>query len=743
MNVQVTINERALSVPKGLTILQAARQNGIEIPTLCDHPSLPPHGSCRMCIVEIQGQANIPTACTTPISEGMVIHTDTPKIQSLRSDILRMLLSEHPSGCLFCPEQSHCSDCMVTLRKAGVTTGCRSCSKDEQCEFQAIVRSLDLSGVEYPTRYRMIKVRKDDPFIDRDFNLCVLCGRCVRVCEDLHFNKTLEFTQSGSETVIGTAFNCTLAAAGCNFCGSCVAVCPTGALSEKTRKWEGKAEQSTSSTCALCSIGCQIRLETRNGRVIGSLPDNQAGTNALCVKGRFGITEMVNHPSRLKEPAKKQGEHNLAIPWDEAAALAATRLSACPPQRFQMVISADSSIEDLYVADKFTRQVMRSASGLRIPAQKRLGDGLKAAVRLLQKSQPLNILEEARTILCLGLDGKYAQSVVEVLLHKAHNRGAKLITVQPADPRPHSLGNYADTWLCTLPGGDMEVVQALRHKVALKHNNGNETQPIGEAAHLLREADSPVFVIGPNFLTGPDGRSLLEAVEQLAEACRARLVVLPDDGGNLVGALWLAEGAPEQALEAQNPDVLYLIGEDLPVSLPSSEGGSPFVIYQNPFSSLAAGPVKADLILPGAVFTEENGALIDYSGQVRQMRQSVEPPGAALPAWEILSRIARAMGAQGFDYETPADIQAEIASLRTNFQVGKRVIWPAQKGSFSSQAKAPAADLENQPANEPTYMGFPLTRWVAGLHVLLRPPAQDLRSETRIVNSVKKEGLHV
>ncbi len=296
MTVRLLIDEKMIDVEKGTTVLQAARLNDVYIPTLCDFPGLPSHGSCRMCIVDIQGRPNTPTACTTLAEEGMVIQTNSPRVKALRAELLQMLLAEHPSSCLFCPEKSHCDECMVTLRKAGVTTGCRSCSKDSQCELQGLVEKLGLPQADYPGRYRMLPSQKNDPFLDRDNNLCILCGRCIRVCTENHFATSIGYAKRGPETLVGAAFGQTLLESGCTFCGACVEVCPTGALTEKTRKWDGVPDRETTTTCPFCAAGCQVNLLSRQGIVIGSLPAHQAGTDDLCVKGRFGITELVNHP---------------------------------------------------------------------------------------------------------------------------------------------------------------------------------------------------------------------------------------------------------------------------------------------------------------------------------------------------------------------------------------------------------------------------------------------------------------
>ncbi|MGB8982783.1 MAG: 2Fe-2S iron-sulfur cluster-binding protein, partial [Anaerolineales bacterium] len=397
MSLQITIDGRSLIVEAGRTVLQAARENGIDIPTLCDFPGLKSHGSCRMCIVAIEGRPNTPTACTTLVENGMNVQTDSPNIHSLRAELLKLLLSEHPACCLFCEEKSHCDECMVTLRKTGVTTGCRSCPSDGQCDLQVLTDRLGLAEGGYPVRYRMLPVEQKDPFFDRDYNLCILCERCVRICEENHFSSAITLTSRGTDTVVGTPFGRPLLQAGCSFCGACVEVCPTGTLSEKARKWSGVPEREVSTTCPLCSAGCQMRLLVRNGRVIGSLPDHAGGTDMLCVKGRFGITEMVNHPSRLQHPARVDREGSLPVTWEKAIEIAAEKISACDPEKYGLIVSADCSNETLYVAQKFVREVVRSKS-IYLSSTAAYGRGLSAIQRLYRSTSPLSTLSEADTI---------------------------------------------------------------------------------------------------------------------------------------------------------------------------------------------------------------------------------------------------------------------------------------------------------------------------------------------------------
>jgi len=698
--LHLRMNDQELRVEKGLTILQAARQNGIEIPTLCDFPGLPPRGSCRMCIVEIQGRQNTPTACTTPVEEGMVIFTHSPKIQSLRTELLQMLLAEHPAGCLFCPERGHCNECMVTVRKSGVTSGCGSCPKDNQCELQALAVQYGVEKPGYPIRYRMLPIETHDPFFDRDDNLCILCGRCIRVCESLHFNNALAYTYRGTNALVSTSFHRDHLNSDCVFCGSCVEACPTGALSEKTRKWDGKPERSVETTCPLCSIGCQMNLLVKQERVLGSLPNHSAGTEVLCVKGRFGITELVNHPTRLKQPQKRVGNFRQEIGWVEAIRTAAEKLSACLPERFEMRISPSCSSEDLFVARQFAQDVMKTGQ-IRFSFQDSYDSDLESISRLVQKSCSLENIAEAQTVLCLGLDDPYAHTVVEVQLHRAKERGTRVILLGVNKP---AWGVHVDEWLPANHGQEVTLVEKL---VAI-----TGAEPISEAAYpalaragrLLREAETPVIILGPAALSHPDNQRLLMQVELLVSNLHARVICLPDQA-NLRGALQL--GLFSEGVNTGKPDldVLYLIGEAVPEHLP----GSPFILAHSLYPP--AGAIVPDLLLPSTAFTEESGTYIDYSGRTVCTRPAVRPKGDSLPAWRILSQIARQMGVQGFDYNCVEDIwrsaQAEFPEVSSPAasKTGQVVtIHPVY-----SETKMPCAHF---------YMGFPLKQWVEGLRSL-------------------------
>jgi predicted molibdopterin-dependent oxidoreductase YjgC len=704
MSLQITINGQSVSVEPGKTVLQAARENGIDIPTLCDFPGLASHGSCRMCIVEIEGRSNTPSSCTTPVENGMIVQTNTAKVHALRTELFKLLLSEHPAACLFCEEQSHCDECMVTLRKTGVTTGCRSCPDDGQCELQVLAKRFDLTDGGYPVRYRMLPPEKKDPFFDRDYNLCVLCERCIRACEENHFSSAITLTSRGTDTVVGTPFGISLQQAGCTFCGACVEVCPTGTLSEKTRKWSGVPDRQVSTTCPLCSAGCQIQLLVKDGMVIGSLPDHASGTDVLCVKGRFGITEMVNHPTRLQQPATVNQEGSLPIHWEQAIEMAAEKISSCDPAKYGLVVSADCSNETLYISQKFAREVVHSKS-VHLSSAAAYGQGLPVIERLYRVTKPLSTLSTADTILCLGFDGKYAQSVVETELHHAKRKGTKLVMLDTRNP---SLRKFADEWMQPAAGEEADLIEMLIEAIG----TGSATSQAQRGARLLMEAKRPVVLIGASFLTRPDNVSLLTLAEKLIAQINAEVILLPEKV-NLGGALQLGMTTPISMTDLHQLEVLHLVGESLPAGL-SSE---PFILYQNfcpPVSSFSSG-----LLLPAAAFTEENGTFINHAGEVKSIYSVVSAPGSALPSWQILCRIAQKLGVPGFAYENEAQIQAEmelISHIKTETDESLVKLFQPDSAVF------PSSQVDDH-----GYMGFPLRMWVAGFKVLA--PGSQLEIE--------------
>lgn len=360
--INLTIDGKSVGVPEGATILKAAQRAGIYIPTLCYHPSLTPSGSCRMCIVEVEGMRGFTTSCTTPSADGMVVKTNTPQLQELRRGILELILSEHPSACLVCDRKEQCEPYHITLRKQDATTGCRMCPNDERCELQKVVDYVGIEEIRLSPTYRDLPVLKDSPFFDRNYNLCILCGRCVQVCQEVRGAGAIAFNYRGSRVLPGTAFDKPLLESGCQSCGACVDVCPTGALFDRSGKWRGKPNATVTTTCPYCGVGCQLNIETKEGRIVRSTPVLESHVNhgQACVKGRFGIAEFVHHRQRLTMPLVKKEGKLVQTSWDEALDLVTQKLANYKGDQFAFISSAKCTNEENYLAQKFTRMVMQT-----------------------------------------------------------------------------------------------------------------------------------------------------------------------------------------------------------------------------------------------------------------------------------------------------------------------------------------------------------------------------------------------
>ena len=224
----IVVDGREIPARRDQTVIQAALDAGLHVPYLCYYPSMKPYGACRMCVVEVEGSRGTPASCTLPVADGMVVRTSTPTIQTIRKDILELLVSEHPHGCLTCHRVELCGPEDICLRHVNVNDRCVACPKNERCELKDTIRHI---GVEIQTPFtynnRGLDVHTEDPFYDRDYNLCIVCGRCVRACEEIRGDNAIAFVERAGYALVGTSVGASLLESGCEFCGACIDVCPS------------------------------------------------------------------------------------------------------------------------------------------------------------------------------------------------------------------------------------------------------------------------------------------------------------------------------------------------------------------------------------------------------------------------------------------------------------------------------------------------------------------------------------
>mgnify|MGYP003767537723 CR=1 FL=1 len=338
--IKLIIDGREVEAPAGSTILEAADNAGIDIPRLCHDPELTNMGACRLCVVEVEGNALLPASCVTPVTEGMVVQTESAAVIEARKMILDLMIADHPMDCLTCDKMG---DCKLSeyAHRYGV--------KDT---------SFDGERHNYP-------LDESNPFILRDLNKCILCGACVRACEEMTGADNLSYLYRGYDRKATTAGDVDYIDSDCVFCGQCVAVCPTGALMEKplvglARRYEVERVRTT---CPFCGTGCNFDLAVKDEKVVGVLsnPDSPVNGRSLCVKGRFGW-DYIYSEERLKTPLiKKNGKFEPAS-WEEAYDLIASKLGAIKDKHgseaFASLSSARCTNEENYLMQKFTRAVM-------------------------------------------------------------------------------------------------------------------------------------------------------------------------------------------------------------------------------------------------------------------------------------------------------------------------------------------------------------------------------------------------
>jgi predicted molibdopterin-dependent oxidoreductase YjgC len=357
--INLTVNGREITATKGMTVLEAARAAGIYIPTLCYHPDLEPYGGCRLCIVEIEKVRGLPTACTTPVSEGMVVTTESPAITEVRRLALELLLSHHPCECLECHRRERCGPYDVCLRHVAVTDRCVLCPSNGNCELQQVVDYVGVHELSVARDTDVMPVDTSNPFFDIDRNRCILCSRCVRTCQEITGVGAIDMAYRGYGMKVSTFGDTDLLESICRSCGECMVRCPVGAM---TPKGTGRPEFEVKSTCPYCAVGCQMFLGVRDGRIVSVRGDVNGPSNEghLCVKGRFGVADFVHHPSRLKTPLIRKNDKLVEASWEEALDFVAEKLKAFKPEDVGVVSSARSTNEANYIMQKFGRAVLHT-----------------------------------------------------------------------------------------------------------------------------------------------------------------------------------------------------------------------------------------------------------------------------------------------------------------------------------------------------------------------------------------------
>jgi NADH dehydrogenase/NADH:ubiquinone oxidoreductase subunit G len=624
--ITIQIDGHQVEVPSDMNLIDAAELAGIHIPNLCYMKGMKGVGACRLCLVEIEGLKAPVIACNTKAREGMIINTKTDRVQEVRKFVIDLLLSMHPLDCMTCT-------------KAGV------------CNLQKYAYDFDLKESSFTRKKFGYPVDEANPFIRRDPEYCILCGRCTRVCKEQGTN-VLEFMGRGVESKVITANDKPLQESECTFCGSCVDACPVNALLESDRQRKGREweYEQAASVCLLCGNGCAITVSTKGGRVQKINAGSPAGSaeRYICAYGRFGF-DCIEAGTRLTSPLIKENGELTETSWEKALSLVATKLKEAGRDA-GFISTAGIQNEDFLTLSRLAVNVVKTQN---LDTTLSLyGDS-----SIFKKSQAANI-DKADLIVLVDMNPSQWERVLPALdaaLRRRVDRGAKLIVINSAETK---IGTVATV---NLKGNMLSTLKKLAKALAGKGIKSNKqieeavrdeevTEEIEKAATLIAESHEPVLFVSPRLFDAAANIALL----------KGKIIAVPLESNARGVALMGPETAGKTYKEmiSGRMKVLYAVGEIPLQRKPDAD----FLIVQS--SHLTELAKQADVVLPSATFLESSGTIIDYLGRIKYLAKVIEPAGDAKSHRDIFISLANALGKK-IKQPTETEIK-KAAKVKTN-----------------------------------------------------------------------------
>ena len=464
--VTLTIDGQQVEVPKGTSLMRAAVDAGVRVPKLCATDSLEPFGSCRLCLVEVEGRKGYPASCTTPAEAGMVVHTQTPKLQDIRKGVMELYISDHPLDCLTCSANGNCE-----LQDMAGVTGLRN--------VRYGTAGQDVAGVSGEHHCHAEK-DESNPYFTYDASKCIVCNRCVRACEETQGTFALTISGRGFESRVSPGQDQAFMDSECVSCGACVEACPTATLQEKTVTFYGQPEHSVITTCAYCGVGCGFKAEMKGNTVVRMTPwkDGKANEGHSCVKGRFAWG-YATHQDRITTPMIRASIHE---PWQEVSWEVALTHAASEVKRIQAKYGRDSvggitssrcTNEEAYLVQKLVRAAFgtNNVDTCARVCHSPTGYGLGQTFGTSAGTQTFQSVEHADVIVVIGANPSDAHPVFASRMKKRlrgqpGRPGAKLIVIDPRKidlvASPHVKAQHH---LPLKPGTNVAVITAMAHVV--------------------------------------------------------------------------------------------------------------------------------------------------------------------------------------------------------------------------------------------------------------------------------------
>ena len=536
--VTLTIDGFSVTVPEGTSIMRAAAEAGIQVPKLCATDSIDAFGSCRLCLVEIEGRNGTPASCTTPVAAGLKVHTQTAKVKQLRRGVMELYISDHPLDCLTCSANGDCE-----LQDMAGAVGLRD------VRYEAVdthFRARDTSGQVNP-----LYIPRDDsnPYFSYDPQKCIVCSRCVRACEEVQgtFALTIEGRGFDSRVSFGAKSDTALAS-DCVSCGACVQACPTATLQEKSIIDIGTPSHSVITTCAYCGVGCSFKAEMRGDELVRMTPykHGKANRGHSCVKGRFAYG-YASHKDRILNPLIRESINDpwTEVSWPEAMAFTAARMKGIIEKHGQksvgVITSSRCTNEEAYLVQKLTRAVFmnNNTDTCARVCHSPTGYGLGQTFGTSAGTQDFDSVEHTDVVIIIGANPTDGHPVFASRLKKRLRKGAKLIVVDPRRTdiveSPHIKAQHH---LALTPGTNVAIVTALAHVIV--------TEGIFDEAFIRERCDWDEFSDYAEFVSlpqnSPEATELLTGVKAETVREAARLYAL---GGN--GSIYYGLGVTEHS----------------------------------------------------------------------------------------------------------------------------------------------------------------------------------------------------
>src|SRR4051794_7731987 len=636
--INFTIDGQALQAPQGTLLINAAKSAGISIPAFCYYDGLSLQAACRMCLVEVEKTPKLQVACTLPVAEGMVVHTDSQLVRQARKGTLEFLLTNHPLDCPVCDKGGECElqDMVFPLHSGRPCPGVRTrrpvCDKGGGCELQDMVFRYGAGE----SRFRETKIHVDEkqwsPIVFYDAPRCILCYRCVRICgEGLGVN-ALGIGNRGAAAEIVPNKGDHLE---CDECGACIDICPVGALTSgpyryKTRPWE---MDHVGTICTHCSNGCKTTLGVRNGAIMRANNRDRSGVNGefLCVKGRYAF-DFNEHADRLTAPLVRKDGELKPVSWAQALALVAKKFNELRAKngRFGVIGSNHTTNEENFLLQNFARKVLRTSN----IDHHRTGDVPALLDALAGRTNALASTSELFTTkAALVIDSDLAQEQPFIAFQLRNNWRLNKGHVYAVTPGPVREDSYATTMRAEY-GSEFEALERLREKLAAEP----ELVIIFGAA-IKGEAVRRLVAFG-------DSLGIPVKYVCLVDYSNSRgasdMGLLPDllPGYHPVDQAGLEPGLNYDAiLAATDLDALWVIGAN-PVSCQPITSTKAFVVVQDLFLTETAQ--RADVVFPAASAYEKTGTVTNVCGEVQKLSKGPKTMGAK-PDLEIIGLIAKEM----------------------------------------------------------------------------------------------------